>query len=287
MHCQPAGRPEVDDGRHGAEDRLRTGRRAARAWQDRLHGWLLPPRCVLCLDPGQPPTLDLCPACEADLPELGPACPRCGEACESAASAVERGGATTPARGRRAGGSAPNLCSHCASDPPPYARVIAPFRYAWPVDALVRGFKYHGQLPHGRVLGTLLANAVLAHGAALPQLLVPVPLHPARERERGYNQAWELARVAGRLLDLPVAPALCERTRVTPPQASLDRAARRANLADAFALRRPPGAVHVALVDDVLTTGATLSALASTLLAAGVNRVDCWAVARASAPSPG
>jgi ComF family protein len=192
-----------------------------------------------------------------------------------------------PEHGRRVGGAVPDLCSRCTTDPPPYAHVIAPFRYAWPVDALVRGFKYHGQLPHGRVLGTLLANAVHAQGAALPQLVVPVPLHPARERERGYNQAWELARVVGRLLDLPVAPALCERTRATPPQASLDRAARRANLAGAFAVRRAPGAMHVALVDDVLTTGATISALACALLAAGVNRVDCWAVARASGPSPG
>jgi ComF family protein len=216
-------------------------RRRARAWADRLHGWLLPPRCVLCLDPGQAPTLDLCPACEAELPVLAPT------------------------------GAAP-----------PFARVVAPFRYAWPVDALIRGFKYHGQLPHGRVLGTLLAGAVLAGGTPLPQLIVPVPLHPARERERGYNQAWELARVVGRLLDVPIAPTLCARTRATPPQASLDAAARRANLAGAFAVTRRPGALHVAVVDDVLTTGATVAALATALLGAGVKRVDCWTVARAA-----
>jgi ComF family protein len=234
----------------------------AQEWFDRLHGCLLPPRCVLCLDPGRPPTLDLCGACEADLPRHGPACPRCGDA---------RGGESAP-------------CARCALAPPPYARVLAPYRYAWPVDALVRGFKYHGQLPHGRVLGTLLAEAVLADAAPLPQLLVPVPLHPSRERERGYNQAWELARVAGRLLGIPVAPTLCARTRATPPQATLDAAARRANLAAAFAVRAPPGAAHVAVVDDVLTTGATLAAVSSALLAAGVTRVDGWAVARAVAP---
>jgi ComF family protein len=210
-----------------------------------VRGWLLPPRCVLCLDPGRAPALDLCPACEAELPVLGR-----------------------------------------ARDVPPFARVVAPFRYAWPVDALIRGFKYHGQLPHGRVLGTLLAEAVLASGTPRPQLIVPVPLHPARERERGYNQAWELARTAGRLLDVPVAPTLCVRTRATPPQASLDGAARRANLAGAFAVTRPPGALHVALMDDVLTTGATVAALAAALLGAGVERVDCWTVARASGPRP-
>ena len=261
MHCQPAGGPEVDDAGFGGGRAAPQGR--AREWLDRLHGWLLPPRCVLCLDPGRPPTLDLCAACEADLPLHGPACPRCGEACGGAAAA----------------------CSRCAAAPPPYTRVVAPFRYAWPVDALVRGFKYHGQLPHGRVLGTLLAEAVLADAGPLPQLLVPVPLHPSRERERGYNQAWELARVAGRLLGIPVAATLCARTRATPPQATLDAATRRANLDAAFTVRRPAHAAHVAVVDDVLTTGATLTAVATTLLAAGVTRVDGWAVARAAAPT--
>jgi ComF family protein len=271
VHCQPGDELEVDDApaaASGWQDAWRTRLRRARPWVERVHGWLLPPRCVLCLDPGRGPTLDLCAACEADLPVVGTACPCCGEALVEAA---------TP----------PRACARCLVDPPPYSRVIAPFRYAWPVDALVRGFKYHGQLAHGRVLGTLLAEAVLAAGAAVPPLLVPVPLHPARERERGYNQSWELARVAARLLDVAVAPTLCVRTRATPPQATLDAAARRTNLAGAFAVRRPPGTSHVALVDDVLTTGATLAALAAALLTAGVRRVDCWTVARASGPSPG
>jgi ComF family protein len=267
VHCQPESRPEVDDGFRAAAERSSARRRVVREWVDRLHGWLLPPRCVLCLDPGRSPALDLCPACEADLPVFGPACARCGEANADATA-----GASADAAGP---------CARCSRDPPPYSRVVAPFRYAWPMDALVRGFKYGAQLPHGRVLGTLLAEAVLSSGAPLPALLVPVPLHPARERERGYNQAWELARVAGRLLDVPVAPALCERTRATTAQASLDAAARRANLAGAFSVRRPPGVLHVALVDDVLTTGATASALASALHGAGVQRVDCWTVARA------
>jgi ComF family protein len=276
VHCQPGRRPEVDDAQDAAVERTdplaerrdalaqrRSARRqAARAWLDRLQGWLLPPRCVLCLDPGQPPALDLCAACASDLPALGSACIRCGVAWPGSEDA-------------------PSPCPRCAAAPPPYAAVLAPYAYAWPVDALVRSFKYHGQLPHGRVLGTLLAEAVQARGAPLPELLVPVPLHPQRERERGYNQAWELARVVGRLLDVPVAATLCVRTRATPPQASLDAAARRANLAAAFAVRRPPAARHVALVDDVLTTGATLAALASALLAAGVRRVDAWTVARA------
>jgi ComF family protein len=215
-----------------------------RPWLQRAQGWLLPPTCVLCLDPGQPPTRDLCAACEADLPR------------------------------------SPELAPPAAFD-----AALAPFAYDWPVDALIRDFKYHGRLAHGRVLGTLLADAAgaaLSGGEPVPQALVPVPLHPRRERERGYNQAWELARVLGRELGIPVVANLVLRTRETPPQASLDAAARRTNLVGAFALRRAPGVERIALVDDVLTTGATLGELARVLRAAGAGRVTAWTVARAT-----
>ena len=99
---------------------------------ERVHGWVLPPRCVLCLDPGRPPVLDLCPACEADLPLPAVACARCGAEGDE------------------------GVCARCATHPPPYAQAFAAFRYGWPVDALVRGFKYQKRLSHGRVLGTLL-----------------------------------------------------------------------------------------------------------------------------------
>jgi ComF family protein len=225
---------------------------------ERVHGWVLPPRCVLCLDPGRVPLLDLCPACLAELPAMPIACPRCAEPLHGAA------------------------CVACAaSGPPPYERALAAYRYAWPVDALVRGFKYHGQLAHGRVLGTLLAEAVLSAEVAPPDLIVPVPLHPERERERGYNQAWELARVAARRLGVRAAAEACRRVRHTAPQASLDAAARRANLAGAFVAPRPLPGARVAVVDDVLTTGATLGAVADALHAAGVAHVQVWTVARA------
>lgn len=172
-------------------------------------------------------------------------------------------------------------CAKCATAPPAFASALAAFRYDWPVDALVRGFKYHGRLPHGRVLGTLLAEAVLARAATLPDAIVPVPLHPSRERERGYNQAWELARVAGRVLGVRAYASGCVRLRETPPQAGLDAAARRTNVVGAFGVSRSFEGRHVAIVDDVMTTGATVAALASALLAEGARRVDAWAVARA------
>jgi len=246
MHCQLVAARKVDT------------RSPWRAWAERLQGWLLPPRCVLCLDPGRvEPLLDLCADCEAELPRTATPCVRCG-----------------------APGGGEAGCTRCAGRALPYAAVVAPFRYAWPIDALVRGFKYHGRLPYGRVLGTLLAEALLASGAPRPQLLVPVPLHPTRERERGYNQALELARVLGRTLGVPVAAALCERRRATAAQAGLAAAERQANVAGAFSVRGVPPA-HVALVDDVMSTGATLAALEAVLRAAGAARVDAWAVARA------
>jgi ComF family protein len=228
-----------------------------RALALRVQGWMLPPRCVLCLDPGQAPALDLCADCASDLPAVPTSCPRCAE----------------PASGAE--------CAHCATAPPPYVRAFAAHAYAWPVDALVRGFKYHGQLPYGRVLGTLLAEAVATARLPAPDLIVPVPLHPARERERGYNQAWELARVVAATLRTPAAPNACRRVRATAPQANLDAAARRANLSGAFVVPRALRGARVAVVDDVLTTGATLGAVANALHDAGAAEVQVWAVARA------
>lgn len=271
MDCQLPGSRQVDD---SAAVGVRSSPpwRAAREWARRaalaLQGWALPPRCVLCLDPGRPPTLDLCPACEAELALVRNPCPQC--AAPRSAPAVASHGAPSTA------------CEHCTTHgSPPYARAFAPFEYAWPLADLVRGFKYGRQLPYGRVLGELLAEQLLARGPPWPDVLVPVPLHPKRERQRGYNQAWEIARIVGSRLRVPVDPRACARVRDTPPQASLDAKARAANLRGAFAVPRPLGARHVALVDDVLTTGATLAEVTLALNGAGVECVDAWTVARA------
>jgi ComF family protein len=137
------------------------------------------------------------------------------------------------------------------------------------------------------VLGGLLAQAVRARGGAAPRLLVPVPLHTARLRERGFNQAFAIARYAGRSLGIAHARHLVRRVRDTPSQTGLGREARRGNVRDAFAVagararRRLVSAEHVALVDDVVTTGSTLEELRGVLLAAGVRQVDLWTAARA------
>src|SRR5690606_20884487 len=172
------------------------------------------------------------------------------------------------------------LCSACQHAPPPLAETHAAFLYGFPVDRLLPRLKFHRDLPAGRLLARASAPAFVP--VDRPEVLVPVPLHRSRLRERGYNQALELARPLGRRLGIPVCHGLLVRTRATAAQSRLDAGARAANLRDAFEvpvhLEVP---AHVALVDDVMTTGATLHAAADALLDAGAGRVDAWVCARA------
>jgi ComF family protein len=214
-----------------------------RALSRLLAATLFPPRCCLCGFPGASADLDLCQFCHADLPWSAHASPG----------------------------------------------FLVPLRFEHPVDDMIRSLKYHGAFENARVLGTLLAAAASASAAALPRLLVPVPLHAARIRERGFNQACALARYAGRMLEVPYAQSLVRRVRDTPSQTALDVGARRANVRGVFAVSGPRAqtrllaAEHVAIVDDVLTTGSTVAELRSVLLGAGVRTVEVWAVARATA----
>jgi ComF family protein len=140
--------------------------------------------------------------------------------------------------------------------------------------------KFRGRLNAVRLLGQLLAGSILASGQALPDVLVPVPLHRGRLAERGYNQALEIARVVGRALALPVDPDCCERRLATLPQAALDVGARRRNIRGAFGVRASLAWRHLAILDDVVTTGSTVEELARVLRRAGAERIQVWAVAR-------
>ena len=175
------------------------------------------------------------------------------------------------------------VCAHCLASLPTLApgvhRVVAPFEYRFPVDRLVQRFKFGGDLAVGKWLALQLA--MRARRVARPQVLVPVPLTRARLRTRGFNQSVEIARVVARALRIPAAMRVLERVRDAPPQAGLTRRARRANLRGTFRCRRGVLAGrHVALIDDVVTTGATAEAAARALKRAGALRVDVWAIAR-------
>jgi len=221
---------------------------------------LWPGRCLTCGEAAGD-AIDLCPACLAGLPWLGPACPHCA----------------LPLPGAQAPGVA---CGACQAAPPPLDRVHAACLYAFPLDRLLPRFKFHRDLAAGRLLAQLMAERF--ERLARPGALVPVPLHRARLRQRGYDQALELARPLASALQIPLRPELLRRVRATAAQSELDKAARARNLRNAF--RAEPALAlprHVALVDDVMTTGATLHAAARALRAAGVARVDAWVCARA------
>jgi ComF family protein len=220
---------------------------------------LIAPTCLLCLEPGQPPALDLCRGCEEDLPRTGRGCAICA----------------TPV----AGGTI--ACRACLARRPAFDTVFAPYRYDFPLVELIHRLKYGGQVAVGRILGSLLARRLAERGVPAIEALVPVPLHAAREAKRGYNQAGEIARFAGEILGLPVARDLATRVRATEEQAALPAIVRRINVSGAFAVRDVALPAAVAVVDDVLTTGSTADALAWALKRAGCRRVEVWAVARA------
>ena len=225
-------------------------------WWARLGARLCPPRCLVCRETA-PPGADLCSACRAALPWNDRACLRCA----------------LPLPGIDA------LCGACLRKPPPLLAAHAAFVYGFPLDRLLPRFKFHRDLAAGRLLSAAMAERFAA--LPRPDALLAVPLHRARLRQRGYDQALELARPLARALDLPLLSAALQRARDTAPQSQLDAGARRRNLRDAFAIaHRARWPAHVVLVDDVMTTGATLHAAAWALRRAGVARVDAWVCAR-------
>ncbi|MEE1891056.1 ComF family protein [Pseudomonas carassii] len=223
--------------------------------------------CLLCDEPAEQP-YPLCSACEQALPWLDEQCRRCA--------------LPLPIDGL--------LCGGCSRRPPAFSRVIAPWHYGFPIDTLVSRFKHNSQWPLGRLLAQLLSHSLMHHydeGLPPPDRLLPVPLARRRLRQRGFNQAAMLARWLARQLRLPCDERLLQRVRDTPAQQALGARARQRNLRQAFALA--PGSeldgLHLALVDDVLTTGATAQAIARLLRQAGARRVDIYCLART--PRPG
>jgi ComF family protein len=208
---------------------------------------IAPPVCCLCRGTGQalrePWGLDLCVHCDA--------------ACERPAHNVEPGVA-------------------------PVDSIVSALVYSDPVDQMIAGLKFHHDLVFARVLGMLFVRERLRLDLPLPECIVPLPLHDQRYRERGFNQALEIARHIAPRLQLPINTQLLRRHRSTSAQSELEAEQRAHNVADAFRANRDRQMPrHVALLDDVVTTGHTVAAAAKALKAAGCRRVEVWACARA------
>jgi ComF family protein len=175
----------------------------------------------------------------------------------------------------------PLRCGACLQEPPPFERCRVVADYGFPWDRLITAFKYHGQADlAGPLAGRL--HAALDDDAAWPELVLPVPLAPQRLAERGYNQAWELARRVAARIGRPAGAGMLTQTLARSHQAGLDRAGRRRNLRDAFSVVEPARVAgrRVALVDDVLTTGATAAEATLALQRAGAAAVHVWVFAR-------
>ena len=230
-----------------------------------VYQWLInglsgyfPQACCLCgQESGQQA---LCPACLQDLPHFagGTCCPQCARPL------------AVPAM----------PCGHCLRQPPAYDRVFSGFAYAEPVSQLVGKLKFQGQIQLARLLGELLADRI-AQADSTAQAILPVPLHPRRLRQRGFNQALELARPLSRARSLPILDNSVYRNRDTVPQSNQTATHRRHNVRGAFSLRRLPPYRHLAIVDDVMTSGHTVNEIAQLLRREGVRHIEVWCVARA------
>lgn len=215
---------------------------------------ILPQHCALCCA-GTPNRL-LCAGCDADLSHhRAPACPIC------ALPALDG-----------------QVCGACLQHPPAFDRTLAAFSYHFPIDRLLHAFKYSGNLALVEILAKPLARLAADHPK--PDLLLPMPLHPGRLRERGFNQSLEIAKPISRWLDIPLAADACRRTRDTPPQAGLKWKERRRNVRGAFACDLDLWGEKIAVLDDVMTTGATLNEISRVLKGRGASEVSAWVVAR-------
>ena len=218
--------------------------------------------CLLCHGAS---SADLCTACRTSLPWLRHGCRTCAEPIENHQDF---------------------LCVRCQQELPKVDLCLASFEYRFPVNQLILAMK---QQSRPELLGSLarcLAHHLQERRAPMPDLLLPVPLHASRQRERGFNQAGILAHRLGQHLQIPVRHDLLIKRTATRAQKTLSREQRQVNLANAFRLERvkllrmQPRPRHIALLDDVVTTGATTAALASLLKKAGIRRVDVWALAK-------
>jgi len=227
-------------------------------WLSSFTHWLFPQSCFLC---GDISTKVICAACLADLPYQGAACIYCAKSLDSEKITAE-------------------VCPQCRKELPPYTHTQALFSYTYPITTLIPVAKFHQNLAVLNLLGYLMAQFMVIEPR--PDVLIPVPLHPRRLRQRGYNQSLELTKCITKETDIPLDNKACKRIKYTKPQTSLTSSQQRQeNLIDAFqVISIKPHWQHIILIDDVMTTGSTVKELTLEFKKAGMKRVDVWCCAR-------
>lgn len=218
-----------------------------------LYSKLMPIQCILCGSDHSEQII--CEPCRSELPGLGNACPRCASPLQVS-----------------------SLCGNCLTHPPVQTVTISLYPYLPPIDRLISDMKYHNKLYLTNFFAQQLCDKV--KDRPLPDMLIPIPLHPTRLQHRGYNQSWEIARLLAHKLSIPVCHDALKRVRNTLPQASLPFSKRKQNLSQAFALGNISLPDHVALIDDVVTTGHTANMAGKVLQKAGVDQIELWTIAR-------
>ncbi len=219
-----------------------------------LYRKLLPNPCLLC--GAYDSNHILCSLCLADLPHLGNVCPQCASPTPTSV-----------------------LCGSCLKSPPNYQITHSLYSYKAPIDQLIIQMKYHDKLALCQFFAQQLYQQI--KDKPLPDMLIAIPLHPKRIKNRGYNQSWEITKILGKKLNIPISSTVLSRVRDTLPQASLPYSERKKNMVKAFKVKQKPNVDRIALIDDVVTTGHTANIAAYELQKAGVDHIELWTIARA------
>ncbi|MCK4842017.1 MAG: ComF family protein [Methylococcales bacterium] len=229
-------------------------------WLNIIQEYLIPPTCILCGNVGFN-SQDICHACFKDIRRNIDCCYRCAETFETA-------------------NKIPQLCGQCISQTPFFDDTYAPFLHQGIIRFLIASLKFNRQYKNARLLGYLLASH-LEKNAEMPELIIPIPLHPQRYRERRFNQSIEIAKTVSKQFNIPIDTKSCIRNRNTTHQTELPAKQRHINIKNAFQIIKQIDTHHIAILDDVMTTGSTANEMAKVLKKAGVTRVDIWVCARA------
>lgn len=221
---------------------------------------LIPRKCLLCdqiLDQHTAPSENFCICCHQTLPFITTACPICAAVLDK-----------------------PDICGQCLTRPPYFEFSLSAFEFLQPVSYLIYKFKYQHQFYLGHILSLELCRAILMMNARLPDLIIPVPLHKKRLRQRGFNQSAIIARHLAKKLKIPCKNNYLARHKFSAPQVELSARQRRIAVNNAFIINHHRHYRHIALIDDVVTTTHTVNQAAKALKLGGTNMVSVWSLAR-------